>query len=52
MVLAERKVYVHLELCLLVSLFAAPIWPSQLSDYTGFSKQDLAPLSVLLYVKW
>ncbi|CAK6962999.1 cyclin-F [Scomber scombrus] len=29
----------------------APIWPSQLADYTGFSKQDLTPLSVLLYVK-
>ncbi|XP_056256551.1 cyclin-F [Seriola aureovittata] len=29
----------------------APIWPSQLADYTGFSKQDLVSLSVLLYVK-
>ncbi|XP_029015790.1 cyclin-F [Betta splendens] len=29
----------------------APLWPSQLADYTGFSKQDLLSLSVLLYVK-
>ncbi|XP_031168797.1 cyclin-F [Sander lucioperca] len=29
----------------------APVWPSQLVDYTGFSKQDLTSLSVLLYVK-
>ncbi|KAA8585113.1 hypothetical protein FQN60_003807 [Etheostoma spectabile] len=29
----------------------APVWPSQLVDYTGFSKQDLISLSVLLYVK-
>ncbi|XP_074512733.1 cyclin-F [Sebastes fasciatus] len=29
----------------------APVWPSQLVDYTGFSKQDLASLAVLLYVK-
>uniref|UniRef100_A0A671YDC4 Cyclin-F n=1 Tax=Sparus aurata TaxID=8175 RepID=A0A671YDC4_SPAAU len=29
----------------------APLWPSQLVDYTGFSKQDLVSLSVLLYVK-
>ncbi|XP_071764523.2 cyclin-F [Centroberyx gerrardi] len=29
----------------------APIWPSQLADYTGFSKQELIPLAVLLYVK-
>ncbi|KAK2893827.1 cyclin-F [Channa argus] len=29
----------------------APLWPSQLTDYTGFSKQDLVSLSVLLYVK-
>ncbi|XP_041851710.1 cyclin-F [Melanotaenia boesemani] len=28
-----------------------PIWPTLLVDYTGFSKQDLIPLSVLLYVK-
>ncbi|XP_037834445.1 cyclin-F isoform X2 [Kryptolebias marmoratus] len=28
-----------------------PVWPSLLSDYTGFSKQDLVPFSVLLYVK-
>lgn len=34
------------------SVFAAPLWPSQLVDYTGFSKQDLVSLSVLLYVKW
>lgn len=31
---------------------AGPVWPSLLSEYTGFSKQDLVPLSVLLYVKW
>lgn len=35
-----------------VSLCAAPLWPSLLVDYTGFSKQDLVSLSVLLYVKW
>ncbi|KAK2833447.1 hypothetical protein Q5P01_017336 [Channa striata] len=29
----------------------APCWPSQLTEYTGFSKQDLVSLSVLLYVK-
>ncbi|XP_076609000.1 cyclin-F [Chaetodon auriga] len=29
----------------------APLWPSHLSDFTGFSKQDLVSLSVLLYVK-
>ncbi|XP_047426822.1 cyclin-F isoform X2 [Mugil cephalus] len=29
----------------------APLWPSLLADYTGFSKQDLVPLSVLLFVK-
>ncbi|XP_054463661.1 cyclin-F [Anoplopoma fimbria] len=29
----------------------APVWPSQLVDYTGFSKENLASLSVLLYVK-
>ncbi|KAM9392008.1 cyclin-F [Pholidichthys leucotaenia] len=29
----------------------APLWPSLLADNTGFSKQDLVPLSVLLYVK-
>ncbi|KAG8006960.1 Cyclin-F, partial [Nibea albiflora] len=29
----------------------APLWPSQLFDYTGFSKQDLVSLAVLLYVK-
>uniref|UniRef100_A0A667Z8K2 Cyclin-F n=1 Tax=Myripristis murdjan TaxID=586833 RepID=A0A667Z8K2_9TELE len=29
----------------------APIWPSQLADYTGFSKQDLIPFAVLLHVK-
>uniref|UniRef100_A0A665VG93 Cyclin-F n=1 Tax=Echeneis naucrates TaxID=173247 RepID=A0A665VG93_ECHNA len=29
----------------------APLWPSQVADYTGFSKQDLVSLSVLLYVK-
>ncbi|XP_068435683.1 cyclin-F [Clinocottus analis] len=28
----------------------APLWPSQLVDYTGFSKENLASLSVLLYV--
>ncbi|KAM9745670.1 cyclin-F [Menidia menidia] len=28
-----------------------PVWPALLADYTGFSKQDLVPLSVLLYVK-
>lgn len=31
---------------------AGPVWPTLLADYTGFSKQDLIPLSVLLYVKW
>uniref|UniRef100_A0A673WM06 Cyclin-F n=1 Tax=Salmo trutta TaxID=8032 RepID=A0A673WM06_SALTR len=30
---------------------AAPIWPIQLAEYTGFSKQDLVPCAVLLYVK-
>ncbi|XP_063326716.1 cyclin-F [Pelmatolapia mariae] len=29
----------------------APLWPTLLADYTGFSKQDIVPLSVLLYVK-
>ncbi|XP_061829407.1 cyclin-F [Nerophis lumbriciformis] len=29
----------------------APVWPSQLVDYTGFFKQDLTQLSVLLFVK-
>ncbi|XP_028267842.1 cyclin-F isoform X2 [Parambassis ranga] len=29
----------------------APLWPTMLADYTGFSKQDLVSLSVLLYVK-
>ncbi|TNM97404.1 hypothetical protein fugu_015560 [Takifugu bimaculatus] len=29
----------------------APLWPSLLVDYTGFSKQDLVSLSMLLYVK-
>ncbi|XP_060882424.1 cyclin-F isoform X1 [Labrus mixtus] len=29
----------------------APLWPSQLVDYTGFSKQDLVSLAVLLFVK-
>ncbi|XP_075998786.1 cyclin-F [Genypterus blacodes] len=29
----------------------APIWPSQLADHTGFSKQDLTSLCVLLYAK-
>lgn len=33
-------------------LSAAPLWPTLLADYTGFSKQDIVPLSVLLYVKW
>ncbi|KAF7220930.1 cyclin-F [Nothobranchius furzeri] len=28
-----------------------PVWPSLLCDHTGFTKQDLIPLSVLLYVK-
>lgn len=29
----------------------APLWPTVLSEYTSFSKQDLVPLSVLLYAK-
>uniref|UniRef100_A0A672I5M9 Cyclin-F n=1 Tax=Salarias fasciatus TaxID=181472 RepID=A0A672I5M9_SALFA len=29
----------------------APLWPSLLAEYTGFSKQDLVPLSVLIYMK-
>ncbi|CAJ1075057.1 cyclin-F isoform X1 [Xyrichtys novacula] len=29
----------------------APLWPSQLVDNTGYSKQDLVSLSVLLFVK-
>uniref|UniRef100_A0A3Q0SH25 Cyclin-F n=1 Tax=Amphilophus citrinellus TaxID=61819 RepID=A0A3Q0SH25_AMPCI len=29
----------------------APLWPTLLEDYTGFSKEDLVALSVLLYVK-
>ncbi|XP_077413242.1 cyclin-F [Vanacampus margaritifer] len=29
----------------------APVWPSQLVDYTGFSKQDLTQLATLLYAK-
>ncbi|XP_061703271.1 cyclin-F isoform X2 [Syngnathoides biaculeatus] len=29
----------------------APVWPALLVDYTGFSKQDLTHLAVLLYVK-
>lgn len=36
----------------LFSVSAAPLWPSQLVDHTGFSKQDLVSLCVLLYVKW
>ncbi|XP_043955916.1 cyclin-F isoform X2 [Gambusia affinis] len=28
-----------------------PVWPALLKDYTGFTKEDLVPLSVLLYVK-
>uniref|UniRef100_A0A8C2YZN6 Cyclin-F n=1 Tax=Cyclopterus lumpus TaxID=8103 RepID=A0A8C2YZN6_CYCLU len=32
-------------------LRSSPLWPSQLVDYTGFSKENLASLSVLLYVK-
>ncbi|XP_047213076.1 cyclin-F-like isoform X2 [Girardinichthys multiradiatus] len=28
-----------------------PVWPTLLRDYTGFTKEDLVPLSVLLYVK-
>ncbi|XP_056144424.1 cyclin-F [Lampris incognitus] len=29
----------------------APVWPSQLVDNTGFSKQDLVRLAVLLHIK-
>ncbi|KAM3863903.1 cyclin-F [Diretmus argenteus] len=29
----------------------APVWPNQLADYTGWSKQDLTSLAVLLHVK-
>lgn len=29
----------------------APLWPSQLVDYTGFSEKDLVSLCLLLYVK-
>ncbi|XP_067089428.1 cyclin-F [Osmerus mordax] len=29
----------------------APLWPSQLADYTGFSKQYLVLWTVMLYVK-
>ncbi|XP_077474155.1 cyclin-F [Stigmatopora argus] len=29
----------------------APVWPSHLTDYTGFSKRDLCQLVVLLHVK-
>ncbi|XP_038126018.1 cyclin-F [Cyprinodon tularosa] len=28
-----------------------PVWPALLKDYTGFTQEDLVPLSVLLYVK-
>ncbi|KAK7939821.1 hypothetical protein WMY93_003147 [Mugilogobius chulae] len=31
--------------------YYAPLWPWQLVDYTGFSKDDLVPLCLLLYVK-
>ncbi|XP_061567091.1 cyclin-F [Cololabis saira] len=31
--------------------YYGPVWPALLVEYTGFSKQDLVPLSVLLYVK-
>lgn len=31
--------------------YYAPIWPSQLIDYTGFSKEDLLPLSLQIYIK-
>uniref|UniRef100_A0A669CUI1 Cyclin-F n=1 Tax=Oreochromis niloticus TaxID=8128 RepID=A0A669CUI1_ORENI len=31
--------------------YTPPLWPTLLADYTGFSKQDIVPLSVLLYVK-
>ncbi|KAI1884434.1 hypothetical protein AGOR_G00226360 [Albula goreensis] len=29
----------------------APIWPAQLAEYTGFSKEDLVPCAVQLYMK-
>ncbi|XP_054892054.1 cyclin-F [Poeciliopsis prolifica] len=28
-----------------------PVWPALLKDYTGFTEEDLVPLTVLLYVK-
>lgn len=31
--------------------YYVPIWPSQLVDYTGFSKEDLVPLCLQLYIK-
>lgn len=31
--------------------YYAPIWPSQLVDYTGFSKEDLIPLCLQIYIK-
>lgn len=31
--------------------YYAPIWPSQLVDYTGFSKEDLIPLCLQIFIK-
>lgn len=51
--LLEFTLFVFCEsLCSSWVMSAGPVWPTLLCDYTGFSKQDLVPLSVLLYVKW
>lgn len=46
----QQKLYVDLMANVFISI--GPVWPCYLVDYTGFSKEDLVPLCVLLYVKW
>lgn len=41
------------EVSLLIPNFlAAPVWPSQLMECTGFTAQDLVPCALLIYLKW
>lgn len=35
-----------------VRFSTVPVWPIQLEDNTGFSKQDLVSCALSLYVKW
>lgn len=37
-----------------VELFfsTVPVWPAQLEENTGFSKQDLVSCALSLYIKW